>query len=127
LNLQVDDLWIVNSNSGVVLAKVKTPYFNSAPTLAQKLKSSGECQYPRYQNKELPNNDLVVELELDVGADGGVLGSSIKKSTGISSLDERARVAISGCKFKPARKEGVAVRALGTAKFHFTSRYGRND
>lgn len=126
LVIKSDDVWIINSATGAVLAKHKTPFLNSEPTLAEALKSLGNCNYPRYHKSELPNFNLVVELEFSISANGAISSGSVKKSTGIADLDDRALKSISKCKFKPGMRDGNPVDGIATVKFHFSDYYAGN-
>ena len=58
-------------------------------------------------------------LEVDVDAMGNVTGSTIKKSSGFTLLDEAAMQAVRAWKFDPARRNEVAVpsRTLQSIEF----------
>lgn len=126
LAMQIDDVWIVDIASGKVLAKHKSSFRDSDPSLAERLDSRGGCNYPTYRKSELPNFNLVVELEYFVKSDGTIEYSSIKKSTGIDELDKRALQSISGCRFRPGTKDGVAVDGATIVKFHFDDYHAGN-
>lgn len=126
LMIGLDDIWVINTTSGAVLAKLKTPFSESVPRLAEELLSSGRCRYPVFSNKEVPSPNLVVELAIDVDAGGILVGSSIQKSSGFGSLDEKVLAGISGCRFSPATKDGKAIRGTGSFKYRFSERHGRN-
>jgi len=125
LLLEVDDVWIINTATGKVFAKEKSLFANSEPTLKGGfgigLFGRTACSPPNYKKSELPNFDLVVELEFVVDSDGSVLSGSVKKSSGIGDLDNRALKAISGCKFIPGTKDGNPIRAVANVKFNFDS------
>ncbi|MDI9336459.1 MAG: energy transducer TonB [Gammaproteobacteria bacterium] len=119
LVIKPDDVWLINSATGTVLAKHKTPFLNSEPILAEARK----CNHPRYHKSELPNFNLMVELEFSIDASGAISSGSVKKSTGIVDLDDRALKAISKCKFKPGMRDGNPVDGVAIVKFHFSDYY----
>lgn len=126
LVIKPDDVWVVNSATGRILAKQKAGFLNSDPILSEGLQSTGNCTYPNYHKSELPHFNLIVELEFLIGSNGSVLNGSVKKSTGIADLDNRAMMAISNCQFKPAMREGSPVDGVATVKFHFSDYYAGN-
>jgi TonB family protein len=126
LVLKPDDVWVVDSSTGHVLAKEKAYFMNSEASLAGGLRG-GACDYPRYSKRELPNYNLVVELEFAIGSDGTVQNGSIRKSTGIEHLDNRALKSIGKCRFKPAMRDGTPVEGLATVKFNFSQNYASDS
>ncbi len=122
LVLKPDDVWVVNTVTGHVLAKEKGFFMNSEASLAGGLKG-GACDYPHYSKRELPNFNLVAELEFVINPDGSVQNGSIKKSTGFEHLDNKALKSIGKCRFKPARRDGTPVEGLATVKFNFSQNY----
>lgn len=119
LNLKVDDVWIINMASGAVLSKHNSLFSNSEPAIDENFSSIGPCQSPIYWKSELPDFNRVVTLEFFIRSDGSVASSSIKKSSGVDSLDKRAIESISRCRFKSGTKNGVSSEGVATVKFHF--------
>jgi TonB family protein len=126
LNLKVDDVWIINITSGAVLTKHNSLFSNSEPAIGESFSSIGRCQSPTYRKSELPNFNLVVDLEFVIRSDGSIATSSIKKSSGIDSLDKRAIESISRCSFKPGTKNGVPIEGTTIVKFHFGESNAQN-
>ena len=53
-----------------------------------------------------------VRLEIELDADGIVTSVRVLRSSGSMALDEAARAAAIAWRFRPARRDGVAVRAV---------------
>lgn len=51
----------------------------------------------------------IVELDVQVGADGKVSGSQVYRSSGVPELDAAAQAAVTKWKFEPAYVNGKAV------------------
>lgn len=118
--LNVEDVWVINATTGHILAKLETPLANSPPLLAEHLDVvSGTCKQPSYHMGEVPNRSAVVEMEFEVDLRGAILSSTVKQSSGVADLDQRAIGALSKCKFRPAMREGIPVLGVANIKFHF--------
>jgi protein TonB len=64
---------------------------------------SGPCKMPEYPRSSLRNEEQgTVTLDFLIGADGSVIESRIRKSSGFAALDESAREGLSKCHFRPA-------------------------
>jgi len=126
MQLRIDDVWVVDSSTGAVLAKHHRGFLNSDPELAQAPSSFGDCTYPSYHKSEMPNFNLVVEIKFLIRSDGSVESGSITRSTGVPDLDQRALDAFSKCAFKPGTQNGVPVTGSTLVKFHFSDYYAGN-
>jgi len=126
IQLRIDDVWIIDSSTGAVLAKHHRSFLNSDPKLAQPPSSLGGCSYPQYHKSEMPNFDLVVEMKFLIRSDGSIESGSIAKSTGVPDLDQRALKTFSKCAFKPGMQNGVPVSGNALVRFHFSDYYAGN-
>ena len=72
--------------------------------------TSSKTTKPKYEG------DVI--LEFIVGVDGSVSNVRIVRSA-MKELDEKAKEATQGLKFKPARKDGMPVSALVNTVTHF--------
>jgi TonB family protein len=118
--LNVEDVWVINTTTGLILAKRETPLANSPPLLAENLDVvSGTCKQPSYHMGEVPNRSAVVEMEFEIDLRGAILSSTVKQSSGVADLDKRAIGALSKCKFRPAMRDGIPVLGVALIKFHF--------
>ena len=71
--------------------------------------SEGEagCKRPDYPREALMNDEQgAVLISVHVGANGKVIESKVKRSSGSRNLDRAASKAFSLCTFKPAMKDG---------------------
>lgn len=71
--------------------------------------SEGEagCKRPDYPREALMNDEQgAVLISVHVGANGQVIESKVKRSSGSRNLDRAASKAFSLCTFKPAMKDG---------------------
>lgn len=76
------------------------------------------CQKPMYPKAALANKITgTVTLGYLVGTNGSVRDSTVKKSSGYSSLDEAARLAIAKCKFAPATSSGKPVEEWAQVQY----------
>ena len=76
------------------------------------------CEKPHYPRLALSNKVTgTVSLGYLVGTDGKVRESVVKKSSGDTSLDEAARLAIAKCTFSPAKKNGKPVEEWADVKY----------
>jgi D-alanyl-D-alanine endopeptidase (penicillin-binding protein 7) len=76
------------------------------------------CDKPKYPHEALPRKvEGTVTLGFLVGADGSVQQSSVRKSSGDSSLDEAARLAIAKCSFAPATANGKPVEEWAQVQY----------
>ena len=128
LTISVEDVWLIDSGTGQVLAKSRSPLTNSTPSLVGGFHYTldGGCKHPDYRKSELPNFELVVELDVGVSADGHVTDVAVKRSTGVEVLDKRTADAVLRCKFNPATKDGQPTDGRTTVKFHFSDYYAGN-
>lgn len=121
LMMNLEDVWVIHTPTGKVLAKLDGEFSNAAPRLAQSFATSfsGDCTYPEYRKSELPNFNLVVTMAVPILSDGRVGKGAVIESTGNGDLDGRALEALSKCAFKPGRKNGVTYDGEAIVKFHF--------
>jgi uncharacterized protein len=71
--------------------------------------SVGTCAKPEWPKEALRNEQTgKVTLAFKIGADGAVLESVVKESSGFPLLDEAARTGLIRCQFKPATVNGRA-------------------
>ena len=74
--------------------------------------NAGDCVRPDYPARAAREGLTgTVTLALLVGVDGRVADSKIESTSGSRELDKAAVAALSMCKFKPARTNGVAEAA----------------
>lgn len=70
------------------------------------------CAKPEYPSEALARRlEGTVTLRFLVDTDGSVAEALVAKSSGDTSLDEAARVAIAKCRFTPAMANGKPARA----------------
>jgi len=75
------------------------------------------CDKPEYPRASLVNEEQgLVVLALQIGADGKVIDSKVEKSSGFKNLD-KATMKLASCKFKPMVKDGKVEE--GWAKFEY--------
>lgn len=78
----------------------------------------GSCDKPHYPAADLAARHTgTVQLEFDVDADGKVLASRVRRSSGYASLDETARLEIAKCSFMPGMAGGKPVPALAHIRY----------
>lgn len=65
-----------------------------------------------YDDRELKNQQRILVLTIQINAQGQALNISIKQSSGVSTLDERAINAMKKTKFKPHQINGEAVSVI---------------
>lgn len=76
------------------------------------------CAKPHYPAESLAaKHEGNVHLSFLVEANGAVQEAKIKQSSGHELLDIAARDAIKLCKFKPAMKDGKAVKEWVTVRY----------
>jgi D-alanyl-D-alanine endopeptidase (penicillin-binding protein 7) len=76
------------------------------------------CKKPEYPKLALSNKVTgTVTLGFLVGTDGAVRDSTVKKSSGDTSLDEAARLAIAKCSFLPAKAGGKPVEEWAQVQY----------
>ncbi|MET0983176.1 MAG: energy transducer TonB, partial [Telluria sp.] len=76
------------------------------------------CAKPVYPKEALRARKTgTVTLGFLVGTDGAVRDSNVKHSSGDTSLDEAARLAIARCTFSPARADGKPVEEWAQVQY----------
>ncbi len=76
------------------------------------------CAKPHYPAESLAaKHEGNVHLSFLVAANGAVQEAKIKQSSGHELLDVAARDAIKLCKFKPAMKNGKAVKEWASVRY----------
>lgn len=65
-----------------------------------------------YDDRELKNQQRVLILTIHINAEGLAVNITIKQSSGVTSLDERAIKAMKKTKFKPHQINGEAVSVI---------------
>jgi bla regulator protein BlaR1 len=79
------------------------------------------CAKPHYPAESLAAKHTgAVDLTFVVEADGSVSDAKIRNSSGYEPLDVAARDAIKLCKFKPAIKDGAAVKDSVNVQYVWT-------
>ncbi|MBY0237970.1 MAG: TonB family protein [Burkholderiaceae bacterium] len=79
------------------------------------------CAKPEWPKEALRKEQTgKVTLSFNVGADGTVLESVVKQSSGFPLLDEAARTALISCKFKPAMVDGRAAASWVAIQYLWT-------
>lgn len=79
------------------------------------------CAKPEWPKEALRNEQTgKVTVAFRIGADGAVLESVIKQSSGFPLLDEAARTGLMRCQFKPATVEGRAAEAWTQVQYVWT-------
>jgi TonB family protein len=94
-----------------------------APSLKQNaVVDFNSCAKPQYPHEEVAaKHEGIVTLAFQVGTDGKVADSKVRKSSGFPALDERARSALALCSFKPAiAAEGQPVMAWTHVQYVWT-------
>jgi TonB family protein len=115
--LSVEDVWIINTATGVVLAKLETPLPNALFVHPRVI--SGTCRRPGYDLGEVPDRSAMVEMEFEIDAEGEIRKGAVKQSSGVGDLDSRALAALSRCKFRPDYWGGMPRSSVVNIKFHF--------
>lgn len=83
--------------------------------------SAGNCPAPNYPANSARNGDTgTVGLALLIAPDGRVADSRVTSSSGFRELDRAAVAALSSCRFKPARTNGVPEAAWGKIAYVWT-------
>ncbi|MDB5962549.1 MAG: peptidase [Massilia sp.] len=81
------------------------------PVREKALARFGSCVKPMYPKQELRDGVTgTVKMLFLVDTDGKVIDSRVDRTSGSTSLDETARIAIAKCMFKPASENGVPVQ-----------------
>lgn len=76
------------------------------------------CKKPEYPPESLSANETgAVLLKLLIDADGNVTDAVVERSSGHARLDEAARGALAGCKFRPASADGKPVADWTSIEF----------
>jgi protein TonB len=70
---------------------------------------------------ELPNSEGNVVVEITIDERGDIVNKAVIQSLG-PKLDEKALAALSGWRFHPATRNGVAIASKQDAVFHFRAR-----
>ncbi len=79
------------------------------------------CAKPMYPHAAIAaKREGTVTLSYHVGADGKVIDSKVKKSSGHTDLDESAKAAISKCTFAPGTKNGKPVKSWMNMQYVWT-------
>ncbi len=102
----------------------------ATPAMADDTQSSADkhavaqfasCAKPMYPAAALAaKREGTVTLAYHVGADGKVIDSKVKKSSGHADLDDSARAAISKCTFQPGTKHGKPVKSWMNMQYVWT-------
>ncbi|WP_429247872.1 M56 family metallopeptidase [Massilia sp. UYP32] len=81
------------------------------------------CERPKYPAEALARNiEGTVTLGFLVGAGGAVLETTLRKSSGDSSLDEAARTALAKCTFKPGTVDGKPTEQWTEVQYVWVSK-----
>jgi len=73
--------------------------------------------YPEAAKQEKRHGNVALAFHVD--ADGTLLESKVKHSSGHADLDEAARVGLAICKFKAATENGKPVRGWAEVKYRW--------
>lgn len=78
------------------------------------------CPLPRYPDAcRRKKEEGTVVLDVQVRVDGTVSSVKLFKSSSFAALDEAAKSAVSGWKFLPATRNGVAIAGSARLPFQF--------
>ena len=90
----------------------------AAGTTTRAIADFASCKKPEYPKAALAAKlSGTVTLGFLVGTDGAVRDSTVRKSSGDTSLDEAARLAISKCRFTPATAAGKPVEEWAQVQY----------
>ena len=79
------------------------------------------CAKPHYPAEAVKaGREGTVTLAFEIGVDGKVVESKVRKSSGYADLDEAARTGIALCTFKPASENGKLVQAWVPIQYVWT-------
>jgi periplasmic protein TonB len=98
-----------------------TPAPAKDPVLvAPVINAAQNCRKPVYPSiSRREEEEGIVVLRFLVAADGNVIDSQVKSSSGYTRLDEAARQALSLCKFQPGTADGVPTQAWAQMKYEW--------
>jgi protein TonB len=95
------------------------PYNGPAKTAA--VVDFNTCARPEYPKSSLRNEETgTTTILFQIGADGGVKGASIQKTSGFRDLDKAALAALSKCRFKPGTENGQPVESSQPVQYVWT-------
>ncbi|MCS0627836.1 energy transducer TonB [Telluria mixta] len=81
------------------------------------------CAKPQYPHADVQAaHEGTVKLGFLVDENGKVKDSKVMASSGFTTLDEAARSALAQCSFRPALKNGKAVREWAKVQYVWTLR-----
>ncbi|MDH4395061.1 MAG: energy transducer TonB [Limnobacter sp.] len=88
--------------------------------VAPVINAAQNCRKPVYPSiSRREEEEGVVVLRFLVAADGNVIDSQVKSSSGYTRLDEAARQALSLCKFQPGTADGTPTQAWAQMKYEW--------
>ncbi|WP_313808576.1 energy transducer TonB [Sphingobium sp.] len=109
-------------------APVVAPVVSAGPSVVQggdlgtQMVAGRPPRYPIESRRKREQGTVVLALTL--GMDGAVESIAINRSSGFSRLDDAARDAVRGWRWKPIMRDGQAVRVKGVVEIPFVLRSG---